>query len=158
MNWLDVIMLIPACWFAYKGFRNGLINEVASVFALVIGVWGTSQFSHYIASFMGNAPWVEVAAFIVTFIIVVILVQLVAKFVEKIIRLVIPALINNLCGMMFGFAKSFIFFSVIFFLIQTVDINKFILRPSVTEKSFLYTYVNPIFPHCRDLFNNQQEK
>ena len=45
MNYLDIIIIIPLIWGAYKGFRKGFIIEIASLIALILGIWGGINFS-----------------------------------------------------------------------------------------------------------------
>ena len=33
MNWIDIIVLIPFCWYAYKGLKNGVLQEIISLAA-----------------------------------------------------------------------------------------------------------------------------
>ena len=152
MNWLDIVIIIPVCWFAFKGFRNGFIKELAMLAALVLGIWATCRFSDYVATLLGDVPWVNILAFIITFVIVLILVYLFGNLVEKIVTLVIPKFINRLFGLLFGVGKVLLIFSLLFFIMHTLDTENRILTHAVTQKSFLYGYVQPVFPFFREFF------
>ena len=39
VNYIDVIILLPLVYGAYKGFSQGLIVEMSTLFALVLGVF-----------------------------------------------------------------------------------------------------------------------
>jgi len=52
MNYLDLFFLIPILWGAYKGFSKGLIITIASLLALVIGVWGGLKFSNFTSGYL----------------------------------------------------------------------------------------------------------
>ena len=146
ITWLDIIVLIPLCWCAFKGFKNGLIKELASIAALVLGVWATVKFSDLVASWLGDSQLIKILAFVITFITVLVLVYFVGIIVEKAIKIVIPAFFNHLFGLLFGIGKVVIIFSVIFFFIQMIDFKEIILKPEVKEKSYLYKYIEPVFP------------
>ena len=53
MNTLDIIFLIPLLWFAYKGFVNGLVVELASLIALLLGVYLSFRFSVFVGDKIG---------------------------------------------------------------------------------------------------------
>ena len=152
MNWLDIVIILPVCWFAFKGFKNGLIKELAMLAALILGIWATCRFSNYVATLLGDAPWVNILAFIITFVIVLILVYLFGNFVEKVVTLVIPKFINRLFGLLFGVGKVLLIFSLLFFILHTIDTEGKFLTHTITEKSLLYGYVEPVFPYFRGLF------
>jgi len=152
MNWLDIVIILPVCWFAFKGFKNGLIKELAMLVALILGIWATFRFHDYVVTLLGDAPWVNILAFILTFVIVLILVYLFGNFVEKIVTLVIPKFINRFSGLLFGVGKVLLVFSLLFFVIYTVDTENEFLTHTIRDSSFLYSYVEPIFPFFRGLF------
>ncbi len=37
MNWIDITTIVIACFFALKGYQDGLIKQVASIAGVVIG-------------------------------------------------------------------------------------------------------------------------
>ena len=65
---LDYIVLIPLGWFAFQGFRKGLIYELTSILALVLGVWASYRFSDTVALLFPNIPFAKQIAFTLTFL------------------------------------------------------------------------------------------
>ena len=81
MNILDIILVIPIVLLAFAGFRKGLIKELASLVALILGIYFAVYFSDWTAGFLTqhfdiNQRYVFIIAFVLTFIGVVILVSL----------------------------------------------------------------------------------
>ena len=76
---LDYIVLIPLCWFAFMGFKRGLIYELTSILALVLGVWASYRFSDTVALLLPNIPFAKQIAFTLTFFITLFLVHLAGK-------------------------------------------------------------------------------
>lgn len=140
INWFDIVVLIPACWFGFKGLKNGLIKELVSLLALVLGVWATFRFSDQVAALFGDVEWANIIAFIVIFLAVLILTFLIGKIVEKIITFVVPALFNNLLGLCFGLAKVFIVFAAILYFTETLDPKGVVIKSDVKERSLFYRY------------------
>ena len=48
MNYIDIILAIPLVWAVYRGFTKGFIIEIASLIAMVLGVYGAIHFSYFI--------------------------------------------------------------------------------------------------------------
>lgn len=146
MNWIDIIILIPAAWFAYRGLKNGLVYELASILALILGVWATARFSDVLAAKLGEGHTYKVIAFVVIFVLTLVLVHFAGKLMEKIIKLLIPAFVNNVVGLAFGVLKVVIVFSLLFMLIEKADTRDVLLKPETKEASFSYKYVEPVAP------------
>ena len=150
MNHLDI--LIPTLWFGYKGFTHGLIRELVSLAALVLGIYAAFAFTDLVEKWINNPNIPKEVYFAITFIVVLIVVFLLGKLAEKIIKLVIPEFVNNLLGGLFGAAKVVVFFSAVFFFIHSIDSKQVILSEKAVEKSFTYKYIEPIAPKIMEWY------
>lgn len=148
MVFIDILVLIALCWFGFKGFKNGLIYELASILALILGCWIAYHFSDLVATLVTGTKLIKPVAFILTFAIVVFLIHMVGRLVEKIIKLVIPDVINNIFGLLFGVCKVLAVTSVILFIIQDIDKKEILLTKEAKEKSIAYQYAEPIIPNA----------
>jgi len=128
MNFIDFLILIPLAWFGFKGFKNGLIKELASILALVLGVWVTLKFSDFVAAKLNNVPAMHAIAFVLTFMAVLVGVHFAGLFVEKIVKLVIPSFMNNFCGLAFGIVKTMVVVSVVIYFINVVAFDIWIIK------------------------------
>lgn len=146
MNVLDILIIIPVAWFGFKGLKNGLIRELASIAALVLGVWATFRFSDFVAARLGDIPAVKPVAFVLTFFVVLVAVHFAGILVEKVVKLVIPAWLNNIFGLLFGAAKALLVVSVLLYFVTIVDFKELLLKPQVKEHSLLYNYTEPVAP------------
>src|SRR5690625_7700146 len=58
MNILDLLILLPIAFFAYRGFKNGLIREVLGIVGIVLGVFLAFRYMDeagaYIQPFFGE--------------------------------------------------------------------------------------------------------
>jgi len=153
MNHLDIIILIPALWFGYKGFTHGLIRELAGLAALILGIYAAFMFSEMVAKWINHPAIPKEVYFAITFLIVLVAVFLLGRLVEKIIKLVIPEFVNNILGAVFGVAKVMVIFSVIIFFIHSIDSKHAILTDKTTAQSFTYKYVEPIVPKLKTWYD-----
>ncbi len=144
MNYLDIVILIPVLWLAFKGLKKGLVKEIASLLALILGIWIASTFSHYLAGVLQDKTeidenYIPLIAFGIVFILVVILVHLISNGLDKLVNAIALKSINKLGGAVFGAAKAVLIVAAILFLLNQFIVVKMELIPEeVTENSLLY--------------------
>jgi membrane protein required for colicin V production len=151
MNYLDIIILIPLAIFVFKGLRNGLILEVASLAALFIGIFAGIYLSDFVSGLLikhfglhaGNTSG---AAFVLIFIAVIIVVRLIAKSLEKALDITPLGIVNKLLGAMFAALKILFVISLVFYAINKFDTAEKLITHPTKEKSFLYKPVAAIAP------------
>lgn len=163
MNYLDIIIIIPLLWGAYKGFSKGLITELSGLVALYLGVWGAIKFSDFTGVklnnlFELNSEYLPVISFAITFIAIVIAVHLLSKLLDKIIKSAALGIVNRIAGIVFGIAKFVIIIGVIIILINKFDKNSKFISKEKKESSILYSNIEKliltIYPSVNDLLNN----
>ncbi|MCK4570237.1 MAG: CvpA family protein, partial [Bacteroidales bacterium] len=133
MNWLDIVLAIPLLWFMYKGFRNGLIMELASLAALVLGIFIALHFSIYAEEYLREnfeiaEKYLYIISFAITFIIVAVLVFLAGKIIHKLVSIIALGFLNKIAGGVFGFLKAVLVLSVILYFLNEFDTNSSILK------------------------------
>ena len=148
---LDIILVIPLAWFTYKGFSKGLIIELATLIALLLGVYITGNFSFYTADYLRehfdfHSKYMSIISFTITFLGVVVLVMLFGKSLEKVVNLIMLKLVNKIAGAVFGLLKIAFFLSVLIFILTTFGIEENVIDKKMQEKSYLYGPVKSIAP------------
>jgi membrane protein required for colicin V production len=139
MKIVDVIILIAIIWFAFKGFRKGLIDGIFSILGLVIGGWATVYFTDYTCSIFhwnSESKWLLAAG--ITFIVVVLVVFIIGKIVKSIFNFVLPEFIDKVLGLLFGGFKMLLLFGILFYFVSHVDVNEKILTSEHKQNSFFY--------------------
>ncbi|HEA31069.1 MAG TPA: CvpA family protein [Leeuwenhoekiella sp.] len=151
MNYLDIILAVLLILGLFRGLKNGLFVELASLIGLVAGIYGAVHFSYYAADFLKNrTDWnpdtINLAAFAITFLIIVIAISLLARLLTQVAKLAFLGLVNRLLGALFGILKTAFILSVILMFLSALRTKNLILDPKVTSESVLYPYVEPIAP------------
>lgn len=146
---LDIIMMIGILWYAYKGFVKGLVIELASLAALILGIYIAYHFSDFTSEFLKNtfhmqSEYLHIIAFAVTFFAVVIATHLLGKLIETVVNIAMLGLINKLAGLVFGVLKISLVISGLFYIISSVDPNNQIITKDTREKSLLYKPVSSL--------------
>lgn len=159
MNIVDIILLIPLVWFAYKGFSNGLAIELASLLALLLGVYISYRFSVFIGKQIGiNGKYASVLSFIITFIIVVISVHLLGKVIDKTFSLVSLGFVNKIAGIVFGVLKVALILSILIYFIDKIDSRRLIISDKNRSESKLLNPVKSIAPLIFSGLNDKKIK
>ncbi|MDL2262721.1 CvpA family protein [Bacteroidales bacterium OttesenSCG-928-I21] len=162
MNVFDFVLIILIGIFTIKGFKNGLIKELGSLVALVVGVFISIRFSGLLESMLRDkdffsAEYLPIISYIITFIVVVVLVMLIAKTLNKFMKFIKLQWLNKLAGMIFGTLKIVIIVGSIFFVVTVLNEKLEFLTAEQLNKSLLF---NPIllifefiFPYVKLFFN-----
>jgi len=111
MNYIDLVIALFLAWFAYKGYTKGLVIELASLAALVLGIYVAMYFSDITANFLNtylnvSKKYLSLVAFVLTFVLVVIGVVTVGRILEKFIDILLLGFLNKLAGAVFGVLKQ----------------------------------------------------
>lgn len=163
MGVLDIVFIIPMIWLTYKGFSKGLIIELATLAALILGIYASLHFSHITANFLiehfeMSQKYIGLLSFIITFILVVIAINLLGKLLEKVISLVALGFLNKTAGGFFGLVKAVVFLSFIVYFINRFDVNNYIFSDSLTTESALYPHVEAVAPLLIKLYDDIDEE
>lgn len=150
-NHWDIILFIPLAFAAWKGFRKGFIVELASIIALIAGIYIAANFSEVTASKIKEwleieGTWLGYVSFLITFIAVVFGIHALAKVVEKTANMVALKLVNKLAGLLFGLIKMLLIASIILNLLTWVDQYIPVLHKSNPEESMLFEPVMAAAP------------
>lgn len=151
VNLLDIILIIILAFFGYHGYRKGLIIEVTSLAAFILGLFFAFYFSDVTAGilkqyFTIQEKYMAAIAFIVTFIAVLFIVLLVGKILEKFIDILLLGFVNKLAGGVFGILKGALFLSIIIFVFNYFDPNHSFINQKAKDESVLYEPIESIAP------------
>lgn len=146
MNWLDWTLLVLLAAAAVRGFFRGFVVELASLVALVLGIWAASHYNARVAAWLGLEAQQEVVSFIVTFIGVLVLVHLLARVVTKAMDLAQLGLPNKVAGLFFGALRASFMLSVALNLLMARAEVSGIVSRGTLEGSVLYAPLRAFAP------------
>lgn len=168
MNYIDIIIIIIIILSAFGGYKNGLITELASLAALILGIWGAIHFSDIttgllIKYFDLKSEHLNIISFGVTFIVIVILVHIVGNVVNNMVDSGMLGVTNKLGGMVFGILRSILFLSIVLMVFDRIDKDVEILSEDVKSKSRMYEPIRNVAPSIFPFIdiwneNNNQNK
>ena len=101
MNGIDIIIILPIIFFAWRGFKKGLIIEIFTLLALLVGIYIGINFSDFIADVLRKnvgmtSEYVPVIAFTITFLGVGAMVYFAGVMLEKAVNLAALKMVNKM--------------------------------------------------------------
>jgi membrane protein required for colicin V production len=151
MNVFDIVITVFLLFGFVRGLMKGLFIEVASLVALIGGVWGSIHFSYFVGDYLEESvSWSEkqisLAAFAITFIIIIVVVGLIGKFLTKMADLAALGMVNKILGGLFGLVKIGLVLSVVFIFFHRMNSTITFIDKETLEESILYESVKSIAP------------
>lgn len=161
MNFLDLIILLPIAFLAYRGFVNGFFKEVFGIIGIILAVYLTFEYmgtiSPIVAPYVENRDRATIVTGIVMFICIVLAVQFTAYALERFFQALRLGIINKVAGMIFGALKSAIVISAVLLLFAGIGIpDEEATRDSVSYPVIIYVapaafdVIASIFPGTED--------
>ncbi len=151
MNTFDIIIASLLLFGFVRGLMKGLFVEVASLVALLGGVYGAMHFSSFLGNLLKESvswdeKYISLVAFAGTFVVILIVIVLLGKILTKIADFASLGILNKILGGVFGTLKIGLVLSVIFIFFGKInDTIPFVDKESL-NKSILYKPVKKIAP------------
>ena len=164
MNIFDIIITALLLFGFVRGLVKGLFVEVASLAALIGGVYGAIHFSYLISNFLKeyvtwNTGYISLAAFAITFIVIIVVISLLGKALTKIANFASLGIINKILGGVFGVLKIGLILSVVFIFFGKMNDTIPFIEKQTLEESILYSPVKKIAPTIfPSIINGENEK
>ncbi|MFH1625904.1 MAG: CvpA family protein [Pseudomonadota bacterium] len=116
MNWLDIVSIVIVAISMIFGLKRGLIKEIFTLLALILGVVVAtrvySQGAEILGGVIHNPNAAKIVSFIVIFFLVAALLTVIGIFLRNLIRLIQLGWIDRLGGTLFGFLRGAIIVGV----------------------------------------------
>ena len=151
MNILDIILGALILFGLIRGLSKGLFVEVASLVALIAGVFGAIHFSDFAADFLqSKVEWSEqtinITAFAITFVIIVIAISLAGKALTKLADFAALGILNKLLGAVFGALKIGLILSIVLMVLDKMNRTIPFIEDNEMQESMLYEPVRSLAP------------
>lgn len=149
MNFLDIILGLMLIWGLFRGLSNGLFVEIASIIALIAGLYGAIHFSYITGDYLSNTMqwdynYMNLIAFIITFILIVIVVSLAGKFLTKIADFAMLGFLNKIAGGLFGALKVAVILGALLIFMERSNRSFAFVKQETLDSSKLYEPIKEI--------------
>jgi len=151
MSIIDIVLGALLLFGLIRGAMKGLFVEIASLFALVLGVFGAIHFSYFVADLIEpKVDWDEktmnIVAFATTFVIIVLAISLAGKALTKLADFAALGMLNKLLGGVFGALKIGLILSVLLIVFNKLNKTLPFMEEEELEESILYKPVKSLAP------------
>ncbi|GLB52718.1 hypothetical protein NBRC110019_17580 [Neptunitalea chrysea] len=147
MNYLDIVLGSLLLFGLVRGFMKGLLLEVATFIAFVLGIYAAIHFSFYVSDYLATVvDWeqntLNLLSFAITFLSVVVIIYLLGRLLTKAADAATLGLTNKFLGAIFGFLKiGLILSAILLFFNATNNLVRFVDEKTL-EESILYKPLN----------------
>lgn len=151
MSIIDIILAALLLFGFIRGLFKGLFVEIASLLALVLGIYGAIHFSYFAADLLEskvdwNEKTINIVAFAITFVIIVLVISLAGKALTKLADFAALGILNKLLGGVFGALKIGLILSVLLIVFNKLNNALPFMEEDDLEESVLYEPVKSLAP------------
>ena len=151
MNIFDIIIAALLLFGFVRGLMKGLVVEVASLVALIGGVYGAIHFSYFASDLLKEyvsweQEYISLVAFAITFVIIIVVIALLGKALTKLADFAALGILNKILGGVFGALKIGLILSVVFIFFGKMNDTIPFVEKETLEESILYSPVKKIAP------------
>jgi len=141
-NYLDLIFGGLVLVGALRGLFKGFIIEIASLLALILGVYGAIHFSGFFAQWLvlyveWKESYINLTAFGLTFTLIIIAVSMLGKFLTKLAKIIMLNWLNRLLGFVFGGLKMAVISGVLLIILERANAMFGLIPASIISESLL---------------------
>ncbi len=142
MEILDILLVLPLLYGAWKGFQKGFIMELFTILALVVGLYAAFNFSDKFSKYMEFGKeahsYMPAISFIVLFLLVGAMVYFGGKALEQVLKIAQLSAFNKVVGATLGVFKWLYLTACVLVFLVSFDKEEKIIKKSNKEKSFMY--------------------
>ena len=148
MSWLDILILLPLLIGLVRGLMKGLIVELSSIVAIILGFMGAKYWSAAFASWLiQQFNWSETACIVVAYALlfagIALGLNIVARLLSKLFQKIQLGWLNRLLGGIFGVTKWGIVIVALVLCVHNLDKQFQFISPELKEQSIVYTTLTP---------------
>jgi membrane protein required for colicin V production len=143
MSFLDIVLGAFLGYAIYKGIKNGIFVEFASLLSLIVGIYAAIKFSYIVRSIIAKmVSWspatVQIVSFVITLVLIVIAVNLLGSFFTKLFSLAHLGWLNKLGGAIFSVLKTAVLLGVVLSLLLKLNFHDVLISKETQESSYFF--------------------
>ncbi|MEY3844494.1 MAG: hypothetical protein RL293_916 [Bacteroidota bacterium] len=149
MEILDLIILMPLIYGAYKGYKRGFIMSLFLLLAVVVGLYAAFHFTDVIVSygkehFSWTSNYIAPVTFLSLFLVVGAGIYFGGKVLESVIKLVKLSILNSLAGALLGLLQWTYFVGSLLLMLISFDQKESIISKETKQHSFIIPAITSV--------------
>lgn len=143
MNAIDLFLFVLLIYAVFKGVTRGLVLQLASLAALLAGIFAALKLSGLTARFLSDHfqigfEYLFLISIALTFALVFILVNLVGEWVDNMVETAHLSLLNKLLGAVFNVCKVMVIAGLLLVFVDRVDSRVRFIPEKIRQGSLFY--------------------
>jgi membrane protein required for colicin V production len=142
MKMLDLVILLPLIYGAYKGYKRGFIMSLFMLLAVIVGLYVAFHFTDVIVDygnehFEWSSKYSSPITFLSLFLVVGAGVYFGGKVLESVIKLAKLSVLNSLAGALLGLLQWIYFVGSLLLMLISFDQKEKIISKETTQHSII---------------------
>ena len=159
LNFIDIALVCLLFYGLVRGAFRGFFVEIASLLALVLGVYGALHFSSFTANLLANyldLEYLPLLAFAITFVGIIIGVSWIGKLLTKLAKVILLGFLNRLLGALFGMCKWLVICGVLIWLLGQINAFFPLLPEELIKESVCFEPLQELGAYLFDKIDNNK--
>ena len=163
MNWLDITLLCLAGIGFVKGLFDGVIKQVVSLIALLVGIFFCTKAALWLRGYILALGWfpeqgVTVLSYVAGFLLIVGVILLAGGILTLVVGATPLSVLNHLAGGVLGLCFMMAFISLLLNGMEMIDKGSVLIPRGAKVESRFYNSVKEIIPtiYFQNLFFKEE--
>ena len=163
MNWLDITLLCLAGIGFVKGLFDGIIKQVVSLIALLVGIFFCTKAALWLRGYILALGWfpeqgVTVLSYVAGFLLIVGVILLAGEILTRVGGATPLSVLNHLAGGVLGLCFMMAFISLLLNGMEMIDKGSVLIPRGAKVESRFYNSVKEIIPtiYFQNLFFKEE--
>lgn len=146
---LDLIILLPLIYGAYKGYKRGFIMSLFMLLAVIVGLYAAFHFTDVIVDygkehFEWSSKYISPLTFLSLFLVVGAGVYFGGKVLESVIKLAKLSVLNSLAGALLGLLQWIYFVGSLLLMLISFDQKEKIISKETKQHSYVLPVITAV--------------
>ena len=163
MNWLDITLLCLAGIGFVKGLFDGVIKQVVSLIALLVGIFFCTKAALWLRGYILALGWfpeqgVTVLSYVAGFLLIVGVILLAGEILTRVVGATPLSVLNHLVGGVLGLCFMMAFVSLLLNSMEMIDKGSVLIPRQAKVDSSFFNSVKEIIPtiYFQNLFFKEE--
>ena len=159
MNWLDITLLCLAGIGFVKGLFDGVIKQVVSLIALLVGIFFCTKAALWLRGYiLALEQGVTVLSYVAGFLLIVGVILLAGEILTRVVGATPLSVLNHLVGGVLGLCFMMAFVSLLLNSMEMIDKGSVLIPRQAKVESRFYNSVKEIIPtiYFQNLFFKEE--
>ncbi len=149
MKMLDLIILLPLIYGAYKGYKRGFIMSLFMLLAVIVGLYAAFHFTDVIVDygkehFEWSSKYISPVTFLSLFLVVGAGVYFGGKVLESVIKLAKLSVLNSIAGALLGLLQWIYFVGSLLLMLISFDQKEKIISKETKQHSYVLPVITAV--------------